>query len=38
VEQPFFRRNDLAIFANGDVGWLTAVASANEVKLVRVRW
>jgi hypothetical protein len=38
VEQPIGRRNDLALFSNGDVGWLTARRGASEVKLVRVKW
>jgi hypothetical protein len=38
VEEPIGRRNDLALFANGDVGWLTARRGATEVKLVRVKW
>ncbi len=36
VEQPIGRRNDLALFANGDVGWLTAPRGTKEVTLVRV--
>lgn len=37
VDLPIGRRNDLAYFANGDVGWLTATRGASEVKLVRVK-
>ncbi|MFO0968668.1 MAG: DUF1080 domain-containing protein [Gemmataceae bacterium] len=37
VDQPIGRRNDLALFANGDVGWLTATRGASEVRLVRVK-
>ena len=36
VDVPFGRRNDLARFANGDVGWLTGTRGAKEVTLVRV--
>jgi len=37
VDLPIGRRNDLALFANGDIGWLTAGPKAGEVKLVRVK-
>lgn len=37
VDEPMRRSNDLAMFSNGDVGWLTGEKKANEVKLVRVR-
>jgi hypothetical protein len=36
VDETIGRRNDLALFPNGDVGWLTASRGAAEVKLVRV--
>jgi hypothetical protein len=38
VEESIRRRNDLVLFPNGDVGWLTARRGASEVKLVRVKW
>jgi hypothetical protein len=37
VDAPLGMRNDLARFANGDVGWLTAIRGASEVTLVRLR-
>ncbi len=36
VDEPFGGGNDLAIFPNGDVGWLTASRGTAEVKLVRL--
>lgn len=37
VDVPAGRRNDLALFANGDVGWLDVTRGRNEVTLVRVK-
>lgn len=38
VDEAIGRRNDIAYFANGDVGWLMAHGGTNEVKVVRVKW
>jgi hypothetical protein len=37
VDEVLLRRNDLPVFANGDVGWLTTTPRSTEVKLVRVQ-
>ena len=37
LDLPLGRRDDLAYFANGDIGWLSSARGSNEVTVVRVR-